>query len=287
MGLGDDLMVTGIAKIEKEKFPDRQIVIGNFHKKLVYHSIIYDNNPNITNPRKIDSTKPIHYIDYHSKNRPYVDRQKSTKDNWVWNFNFRPIPGEIYFSLEEKKESIKIIKDATRYWKKNNTDIFKGIIFIEPSSAKPKDKLIYIKNKNKDWSFANWLELTEQLNKEYLIIQSIHKNSIKLPGVYYCEQDFRLACSVLNNTDLYVGVEGGFGHAAAALNKKAVIYFGGWIHPNITGYSFHQNIYVNIEGSPCGAMTYECSHCVKCKKKITVDFVHNKIIREISKKLEK
>ena len=54
MGLGDDLMVTGIAKIEKEKFPDRQIVIGNFHKKLVYHSIIYDNNPNITNPRQIN-----------------------------------------------------------------------------------------------------------------------------------------------------------------------------------------------------------------------------------------
>ena len=283
MGLGDDLLVTRIAKIEKEKFPDRQIVIGNFQKKLVYYSIIYDNNPNITNPDQIDNTKPIHYIDYHSKNRPYIDKQKSTKKKWVWNFNFKPMPGEIYFSFEEKKESKKIIGDAIHYWKKNNTNFFKGIIFIEPTSAKPEDKLIHIKHKNKAWSFTNWLQLTEKLNREYLIIQSIHKNSVKLPRVYHCEQGFRLACSVLNKSDLYVGVEGGFGQAAAALKKKAVIYFGGWIHPSITGYDFHQNIYVNIDGSPCGAMTYECDHCVTCREKITVDYMYDKIIKEIDK----
>ena len=33
MGYGDELMATGIAKIEKKKNPQSQIVIGNFQKK--------------------------------------------------------------------------------------------------------------------------------------------------------------------------------------------------------------------------------------------------------------
>ena len=49
MGYGDDLMITGIARIEKKKYPNKQVVIGNLDEKKIYHSIIYDNNPNITN----------------------------------------------------------------------------------------------------------------------------------------------------------------------------------------------------------------------------------------------
>ena len=48
---------------------------------------------------------------------------------------------------------------------------------------------------------------------------------------------------MINEVDFYVGPEGGFGHVAAALNKKAVLYFGGWISPDIIGYNFHENIY--------------------------------------------
>ena len=36
--------------------------------------------------------------------------------------------------------------------------------------------------------------------------------------------NFREACSVLKRCDLYLGNHGGFNHAAAALNKKAVVY---------------------------------------------------------------
>ena len=61
-----------------------------------------------------------------------------------------------------------------------------------------------------------------------MIIQSVHKESKKNLSVFSPENmDFRLACAVLNEADFYVGPEGGFGHVAAALNKKAVLYFGG------------------------------------------------------------
>ena len=53
-----------------------------------------------------------------------------------------------------------------------------------------------------------------------------------------------------------------FSHAAAALDKKAVVLFGGYIHPNTTGYNFHYNIYIDIEDSPCGMRKY-CEHCAR------------------------
>ena len=33
MGYGDDLMITGIARIEKKKYPNKQVVIGNLDEK--------------------------------------------------------------------------------------------------------------------------------------------------------------------------------------------------------------------------------------------------------------
>ena len=75
MGYGDDLLVTKIAASEKKKYPNRQIVIGNI-KNNASHSIVYDNNPNIADCRKLDKNKPIHLIDYHPENRPYIDYKK-------------------------------------------------------------------------------------------------------------------------------------------------------------------------------------------------------------------
>ena len=68
-----------------------------------------------------------------------------------------------------------------------------------------------------------------------------------------------------------------FVHAAAALNKKAVVYYGGWIHPRITGYNFHENLYFTHSKSPCGARGYLCDHCEKARKSIKVDFFEDKI----------
>ena len=74
--------------------------------------------------------------------------------------------------------------------------------------------------------------------------------------------------------DFFIGWEGGFAHAAAALDKKSVVLFGGYIHPNITGYKFHNNIYIDIDGSPCGMRDW-CEHCERCKDLITVEMVLN------------
>ena len=128
-----------------------------------------------------------------------------------------------------------------------------------------------LKHKNKDWGLENWSSLINILKKKYLIIQSMHKKSNYINGIYQTKKiNFREACAILNKCNLYVGPEGGFGHAAAALNKKAVLYFGGWISPKIMGYDFHINLYYNNINSPCGEFKKICSHCEDARKNITV-----------------
>tara|TARA_B100001057_G_scaffold279554_1_gene279918 strand:- start:120 stop:965 length:846 start_codon:yes stop_codon:yes gene_type:complete len=281
MGYGDDLLVTKLASKIKKQFPDRQIVIGNAKNQSAYHSLIYDNNPNISNCRELDKNKPTHIIDYHPHNRPYIDYDKSTNTNYIWR-KFKPIPGEIFFTKKEKTDAKNIVGEAIKFWNSTNKKNYKKIIFLETTSTKVQDGQFSIKHQNKDWGLENWQNLIDLLKKNFLIIQSVHKESKKNTSVFSPENmDFRLACAVLNETDLYVGPEGGFGHVAAALNKKAVLYFGGWITPEAIGYNFHENIYYKHELSPCGEYKKICSHCEEARKAISAD-VFLKYINKIS-----
>ena len=278
MGYGDDLLITDLAAKIKKKYPERQIVIGNFAKKQAYHSIIYDNNPNISDCRNLDKNKPVHIIDYHPGNRPYIDYEKSTADNYVWNENFKPIPGEIYFSEKEKTDAKRILKESKKFWNKTNNYKYKKIFFLETSSTKINDKQFSIKHTNKDWGFENWKNLINNIKKDYLIIHSVHNKTKEIKGVFAPKNiDFRLACAIMNECDMYIGPEGGFGHVAAALKKKAVLYFGGWISPNAIGYDFHENLYFENKNSPCGKYRDFCDHCDQARKQITVNIFEEKI----------
>ena len=122
------------------------------------------------------------------------------------------------------------------------------------------------------------IQLIDNL-KGYLFIQTIHEDSFPIhrENVFHYASDFRRACAILIYCDLYFGPEGGFHHAAAALNKKAVVIFGGFIHPSVTGYDFHRNIFIDNKGSPCGSRI-SCQHCEECIKQIDIFDLKNKII---------
>ena len=278
MGYGDDLLITSFASKIKQKYPDRQIVIGKVSTKKAYHSIVYENNPNISDCRNLDPKKPIHVIDYHPGNRPYIDYSKSTNTHYIWNERFKPVAGELYFNENELSNADRIIKESKIFWKKNNDRDYNKIIFMETSSTKVNDKNFSIKHKNKDWGYHNWQALVNNIKRDYLIIHSVHGETKKFNGVFSPSNlDFRLACAIMKKCDFYVGPEGGFGHVAAALNKKAVLYFGGWISPDIIGYDFHENIYFEHKQSPCGSYRNICNHCSEAREKITVDIFERKI----------
>ena len=279
MGLGDDIMITGIVEQEHIKHPDKQIVIGSLKRNLIFDSLVYLNNPKITPSDKINKNKPVHFIDYNDENRFYINYEKCDHNNLAWRTDFKPIPGRMYFSKTEISDAKSILKKANIFWSKKAEIKHKGIIFFESYSTKNNHEFYTYKMKNKNWGEKNWTRLIDRLKDKYLIIQSVHGEAKKIDGVFYSENefDFRTACAVLNNCDMYLGNEGGFGHAAAALNKKALIYFGGWISPQSTGYAMHENIYYNDLTSPCGAVGYLCDHCDKARESITVEYLEEKV----------
>ena len=279
MGLGDDLMITGFVEQEYDKHPNKQIVIGNLNENLIFDSVVYLNNPKITHSNNIDKNKPVHFINYNDLNRFYINYNKCNDVNLVWRTDFKLIPGKIYFSKKEVNDAEKILNQAVDYWFKNNRKKPQGIIFFESYSTKKDNNFYSNKMINKNWGEENWKNLINKLKNKYLIIQSVHEKTIRINGTFYSSNkfDFRTACSIMNKCDLFLGNEGAFGHAAAALNKKAVIYFGGWISPKSTGYDIHENIYFNDHDSPCGAVGYICNHCKKARKNITVGYLEGKI----------
>jgi ADP-heptose:LPS heptosyltransferase len=279
MGLGDDLMITGIVEQESIKHPDKQIVIGSLKENLIFDSIIYLNNPKITHSSKLDRTKPVHFINYSNLNRFYINYQKHNDNNIIWRTDFKLIPGKIYFSKKEIDDALQIIDQAKHYWNANYKTKPKKIIFFESYSTKSSNDYFSYRMKNKNWGEANWKKLINKLKDKYLIIQSVHEKSIKIDGTYYADKgfDFRTACAVLKNCDLFLGNEGSFGHVSAAVNIKAVIYFGGWISPKSTGYDMHTNIYYDASESPCGAKSYQCKHCENARREITVNYMEEKI----------
>ena len=180
--------------------------------------------------------------------------------------------GDLFFDMDEILKANEIMNNI-----KEKININKKIIFIEPSRKIKEYNKNELKNtqmgeSNKHWIHERWQEVIYRFKDKCIFIQSLHKDSKKLEGVYGFKSDFRIACSVMSLCDLFLGWEGGFSHAAAALKKKGVVLFGGWIHPNLTGYDDHLNIYCDIKGSPCGNKNY-CEHCEKCRKLITVDQV--------------
>ena len=282
MGYGDEIMATYYAKLEKQKYPNRQVVVGNYKTKKALDSRVFFNNPNISDPKKLDEKRIVHFVDHNNTNRPYIDWQKTTKHKYYWNFSHYAMPGELYFDKQETSEAQNVITEAGVFWESSNTAEHKGIIFIESSKiAKIKSKC----GENQSWGFKKWDKTIEILKKNYLIINASHQNSFSHQNTFSYDCNFRIACAIMKYCNLYLGPEGGFAHAAAALSKPGVVIYGGWIPPQVIGYDFHENLYVDIKGSPCGIRDRECDHCKKCMDLITIDNVINAVERNINKKI--
>ena len=269
MGYGDSIMVTGIAKNVKKKYSDYQIIVGDRKKLLSYYDpMIFVNNPNITAEPDIDLSKKTIWIEEFQGKRSYVNN--ADKDKFYWNEKYRAAQGELFFSDNEINFAQSMYKKIGKH---KSSEFQKKIIFIEPSrNTTHKNAESNNGEENKKWELKKWQEVVNYFKNEILFVQSTYENCDILDEVYNFVLNFREACALMSLCDFYLGWEGGFSHAAAALNKKAVVLFGGYIHPKTTGYNFHQNIYIDIDGSPCGMRKY-CEHCEKCRKLIKADQV--------------
>lgn len=263
MGLGDEIMATADAKRLKGKFPDYQIVIGDRRPFLWTEDqkIIFRNNPNITPPNKIDYNQKILYLQNYAGNRPYIDKIKTTNfSDKIFFSKYKVEKGDIFFSDAE-------------------------IIYLDFLKSKYSDCILLnpdikgtFSGDNKDWGINNWKSLSERLAERGLkcVQSNFNKNNILNSCDVVDINSFREMCLLISACKLTVTTEGGVHHAAAALDKKAVVVFGGRTNPNQFGYNFHINFYVEHPLSPCGKNS-KCSHCRDSMDNIKVERVEEEI----------
>lgn len=250
MGHGDDIMATGFARGARAR--GKRIAFGDGSRIIwgPFSKMIFKGNPNIAAPGQ-EGAADIEWHPFCKGNRLY---NKPNPTGWEWNYNFRPVPGEIVFD-DAEKEFAGAIKGS-------------GYLLIEPN-APDKGRLL----PNKQWSPQRWQQVAERL-----IAAGFELVQCQWPGTrqrlrgarMVATPTFRHALAALSKASMFIGHEGGMHHGAAALSKRAVVIFGGFIPPEVTGYPNHANLAAG--GRACGWVT-PCPHCRAALDSITVEQV--------------
>lgn len=250
MGYGDQLLGTGMARGAKDR--GRRIAFGD-GRRILWDSrseAIFQGNPNLARPN-CEGRADLEWIPFYKGHRIY-NRQDRANDRWVWNLDFHAQPGEMFFTARESR-------DAQRFGK--------GFVLIEPNVERWKSCAA-----NKDWGRDNYQSVASRLLAAgYEVAQFRYDESPPLAGVrQLATLNIRDALAVLGKASLYIGPEGGMHHGAAAAGIPAVVIFGGFIPPSVTGYQTHTNLTGGAEA--CGSLK-PCSHCQDAMRAISVDEV--------------
>lgn len=246
MGWGDEIIVTGQARLLQQQNPGK-VVVYDRAGRIRWHEI-WRNNPRIVSPA--DRPHRPQMLINGPGVRPYIAAK--TPERWTWKDWACPV-GEIHFSAGE-------LAFAAQH--------SPGVV-IEPvlkAKASP----------NKDWGRANWTALAALLRAAGMEPCQIGPPGTQLlPGVRLIEAPgFREACAVLARARAAVLPEGGLHHAAAALGVKTVVIFGGYISPRQTGYDSQVNLFTG--GTACGMRT-PCRHCAQAMAAIAPDQVQERV----------
>lgn len=257
MGYGDEIMASYYAKGAAAR--GKRIAIGD-GKKIIHHRNaveIFKNNPNIA-PLGSERDKDIEWITHSYRGNRLYNKQLGEK--WIWIKGFNDRPGEIFFDQEELAFGKKAGKD---------------FIVMEPNVSAFKKEMVA----NKRWSKERYNEVCNLLVKAGHEVVQFNYPPPYGPGDRLQQarqiktESFRHALSILSRAKLFIGPEGGLHHGAAALGIRAVVIFGGFISPDVTGYSFHTNLYHGGR-TACGNF-YKCEHCQQALDSIRIKDVFN------------
>jgi ADP-heptose:LPS heptosyltransferase len=117
----------------------------------------------------------------------------------------------------------------------------------------------------KEWPQARWEQLMPHLTATHRVVQLGTKADPVLPGA----EDFRgatdlpAAARIIGSAALFLGLESGLQHMAAAVGTPAVIIYGGRSRPAQTGYAFNVNLTRSPECAGC-VLDRDCPHHMVC-----------------------
>ena len=137
----------------------------------------------------------------------------------------------------------------------------------------------------KEWPFERWNKLVAELIAwGHTVIQIGTDRDPAIAGTtdYRGKTDLAQAAWLLERAKLFIGLESGLMHVAAAVGAPAVIVYGGRTRPWETGYPWHWH--AANTSIPCAgcALNAGCPHDVKCMKEIGVDEVLSLVQRALA-----
>lgn len=276
MGYGDKLMAIGRAwQLHRSDPHLRRIAIGDGKRIDPTHQDLTWGLDFLASQRDLDDGDEVDWVISHGHHHGYHDHQamraavrrswwlryfgflKSGSDlgklgHYIYNFDYRASPAPIRLTPEEAQ----IADDWSR----------ESFVIIEPF-IKPQAP------PSKQWPVERYLEVARRLGPDVQVYQMSAPQAPSVSGLKRIQpHSFRQSMAYLKAARLYIGPEGGLHHAAAAMGTRAVIVFGGFTPPEITGYDFHINLTGGSERA-CGTHRGICPHCAQAMANITVDDV--------------
>lgn len=117
----------------------------------------------------------------------------------------------------------------------------------------------------KEWPQDRWRQLTRRLSGDFRLVQIGIATDPPLPSVEnrLGRTSLRDAAILLSRASVFIGLESGLQHLAAAVYTPSVIIYGGRSRPRDTGYLFNCNITRTPACVGCGLNT-GCPHDLLC-----------------------
>ena len=130
--------------------------------------------------------------------------------------------------------------------------------------------------KNKEWIAGRFQEVVHALRGEYTLVQLGAAEDPPLDGCVDLRgrTSMRESAAIIANSVLFLGQVGFLMHLSRAVDRPAVIIYGGREQPWQSGYSCNTNLWTDLPCSPC--WRWNACHNVserECMKRISVDDV--------------
>lgn len=248
MGFGDELMAAGHAQTVWGANPSLRVAICDRAGDVRWHEV-WDGNPIIAKPRDVANGERVQRIKNGVGCRPYIKSLTVERGLVCTDWKAAEHIGRLYLTEDELAVG-RALKAQ-----------FGSYVVIEPCQKS-------LSNPNKLWGWHRY-EAVIKACPDVRFVQVMHAQSVALPGVETVRAErFREACGVLASASGFLGSEGGMHHACAALGIRAVVIFGGFISPDVTGYPTHINLADTRDGSPCGRWR-PCQHCHRAMARIS------------------
>lgn len=250
MGLGDEIMALG----RLERLFEQTGKPGNVLR------VDTDSPGAPTYPREHDAWRgnPAYNPRTHfgvvdcAVSRPYIKTWKHRQA--VFNMDYRPRAGRVYLTDDD--------------W---------AFMPVDPPYAVVAPHLKDGASPNKSWGVSRWEAVIENFPiPVYQLESSPHAKIIK-GAKPIITPTFRHALAVIARAAVVMCNEGGTHHMAASMGVPAVVFFGAFTPPQVTGYGFHYNMAVDTPGGYCGRWD-ACPHCAAARAQVSVEDVRNKAL---------